>query len=385
MKSPLLTALLVILLALPVAGQEPDIDYSGLHELAGIVALLERDVEPGDGAWRRLFDTSGYAALTRSEFAEAFFSDHLRLVFLPSLRTELDEALATVTGWRGAYLRHFVQVRERLEEVLGWAADPRPGRMIPRAQHLALQFLPRSAGYEFPPVAFVVFGPDARGYVPVVLDVLTAIDRHDDLLLLLAHEFHHYHRNALLRYDNVAVVPDDEDIMWILNQLQAEGMANQVNLGPAFLDREAFGRGRPEFLAQYLESPAMIRRIDTVLTTLEGRLEGRAELGLALRQELPSAGHPTGFFMANLVARELGMDALVAEVGNPFAFLRLYHAAALARAARGGAGDVDGGAPPLSSASLRFIGTLEDRYLKPARARPDARADTRPPACALLE
>lgn len=335
--------------------QEPSVDFSGIREFVHVVSILERDQVPSAQDWAHLFRTPGYAALTRSEFPESFFTDQFELVFMPSKSAELAEALASAQGWRERYLRHFVHVRDRWDEVLAYIDDPRPGRMMPEARRRALDYLPAAVPDHIPPVAFVIFGPDARGYVPVVVDVLNAIDRHHALLLLLGHEFHHYYRYAILRYNRDAVTPEDEHVLWVFDQLQAEGMANQVNRREAFQDREDFARRFPAFHEAYLASGDVIRQMDHLLARMETAPERWTELGLELRRSIPQSGHPTGFFMTNLVSERLGMDRLIEEVGNPFAFLRLYHAAARQRP--------DPEAPPFSDPALRVIHRLERRYV----------------------
>ncbi len=339
--------------------EEPRIDFSGVQEFARIVEILEGDEEPSPEAWALMFRTPGYAALTRSEFREAFFMDRFRLVFMPSRAADLQEALESAQGWVGAYLRHFVQVRERWDEVMAYVGDPRPQRMLLEARRRALEYLPPTVPSHIPPVAFVVFGPDARGYVPVVMDILKVLDQEDDaLVLLLAHEFHHYYRNTVLAYDRQSIEPDDEHVLWVMDQLQAEGMANQVDLGEPFKDPHEFARVRPDFFREYQASADVIRRMDELLALMDADEAGWVELGLSLRRSIPSSGHPTGFFMANLAARELGMDRLVRKVGDPFAFLGLYHEAALLRQTPE--------APPFSEAALRVIRGLEGKYVPPS-------------------
>lgn len=52
-----------------------------------------------------------------------------------------------------------------------------------------------------------------------------------------------------------------------------------------------------------------------------------AAVGAELRKRLPWSGHPTGFYMASLIRARLGLDALVATTGDPFAFFRAYQRA----------------------------------------------------------
>jgi hypothetical protein len=59
--------------------------------------------------------------------------------------------------------------------------------------------------------------------------------------------------------------------------------------------------------------------------------------------------------MARLVILELGVDRLTEDIGNPVAFCRLYD-----EAARGS----DRGAPTFSAGALRFLTSLESKYIR---------------------
>ena len=59
--------------------------------------------------------------------------------------------------------------------------------------------------------------------------------------------------------------------------------------------------------------------------------------------------------MANLIIEQLGKETLVEDIGNPFAFFRLYKKAA----------DKKGGnTPTFSDKAIDFIQSLEKRYIR---------------------
>jgi hypothetical protein len=77
--------------------------------------------------------------------------------------------------------------------------------------------------------------------------------------------------------------------------------------------------------------------------------------GRKLRSVIPQSGHPTGFYMAALIEQELGSDAIVKVVRNPFRFFYLYNEAA----------KKNGNAPVFSSKATAFVRSLERKYAKP--------------------
>jgi hypothetical protein len=60
-----------------------------------------------------------------------------------------------------------------------------------------------------------------------------------------------------------------------------------------------------------------------------------------------------GAFMAEIIERQLGRDRLVAVVGDPFAFWRLYNEVALR---------TNGAARVLSERAMGVVAKVEDRY-----------------------
>jgi hypothetical protein len=109
------------------------------------------------------------------------------------------------------------------------------------------------------------------------------------------------------------------------------------------------------FLAWYDKSPEIIRKMDRLLAAMNEYPEKKMELGQKLNAVVPMSRHPTDFYMSNLIIDQLGKDALVKAIGNPFAFFRLYKKAA----------DKKGGATPtFSQKVIHFILMLEERHIK---------------------
>lgn len=175
-----------------------------------------------------------------------------------------------------------------------------------------------------PPVAFVIFAYDGRGYTPVVMDLLAAEGL--PLVPFLAHEFHHVFRNRLARVDADAAPPEAEDLWWVLSQLELEGIADQVGNAGFFAGELPITVG-DGFRLLVEERPAVLAAADSLLTRLDQAPGDAAAVGAELRKRLPWSGHPTGFYMASLIRARLGLDALVATTGDPFAFFRAYQRA----------------------------------------------------------
>jgi hypothetical protein len=319
-----------------------------------LTATLERDEEPTAEEWDELFATPGYAVLIEREFRRDFFIEYFRLAFMPSQQEALASKMAEDQGFWGQFLPHYVRARESREVILEELENLKDLSFVDEAIEKAATLLPGVDRGDYPPISFVLFAPDARGYSPVVIDVLHLRDRGEFLTSFVAHEFHHYYRNRFLG------LTQDHDILWVIDQVQAEGIADQINVGEWFHDPVLFeehstrGRNRG-YLEWYNRSPEVIRRMDSLFSQMLRHPEDRAQLGSELRAAVPLSGHPTGFFMANVIIEQLGREPLIDEIGNPFRFFYLYKEAADMKG---------GGTPSLSDSAIGLIQELEGRYLR---------------------
>jgi hypothetical protein len=330
-----------------------NVDFSGVEKFLELTALLEKDIEPTAEQWDDMFSTPGYEVLIRREFkTEDFFEERIRLAFMPSKKVQLESRLEEEEGWVAQFLKHFVRAKNERQIIADALKELKKMSFIQASIDEARKFLPEFELDTYPPVSFVVFGPDARGYVPVVLDIFYTLDQGDWLISFVAHEFHHYYRDRFFDFGQ------DQQILWVINQIQAEGIADQVNVGKWFHNKELYAeeaqknRNKP-YLDWYEKSPEIIWEMDRLFSAMFDSPELKGKLGAQLQELVPQSGHPTGFFMANLILEQLGKEALIETVKNPFAFFWIYKEAADKKGAS---------APTFSKKSIDFIRLLEKRY-----------------------
>jgi hypothetical protein len=301
-------------------------DFSGVERFLALTAILEKDLEPSPEQWDALFATPGYAVLLKREFQRDFFVERFRLAFMPSRAEALREQMKKDTGFRAQFLPHYLRVKAERGRIERWLAEQRPADLCAEAMEKTRALLPAGAVVGRPAVSFLVFAPDARGYDPVVLDVLDCMDKGSRLADLVGHEFHHYYRNRLVD------LSQDQAALWIINQIHGEGVADLIDKAGLIRKPEAdLAPDEMEYVGLYRESPAVLRTMDGLLARMNGMTTGRGELGSELRRAVPKVGHPTGLYMATLIMEELGRDALVGAADDPFAFFRLYQEAAVKR------------------------------------------------------
>jgi len=293
---------------------DPVLELGGLTAFWGVVEVLRADGEPPRHQWDDLLESPGYRALS-TEFKPSFFKEKYRLAYKPS-SAEARERAMTRGNW---YIEHYVEVAERRRELEAWAAvlGEDDGFMEGPASK-AGEWLP--SGVEgCPVVAFVVFDMDARGYETVVIDPLYAVSLGADFGDLLSHELFHSLARRFYVYDPDRVEAKDRDIMWVLRQLNEEGIADHI-----------YAQDYPSRDEHVADSPWAVQEMDRLIRRI-AITEDTDELSSMLRVTPPRAGHPTGYYMADTIIEALGKERLLETVGDPFAFFRAYDEAAKIR------------------------------------------------------
>ena len=329
-----------------------NIDFSGVEKFLELTAMLEKDQEPTQEHWDDLFATPGYKVLILREFNKNFFIERIKLAFMPSKKEAMEAKINEEKGFWAQFLPHFIRAKNQRRLIEQQVAELKSLDFLKAAVDEARQFLPDIPIKEYPPLSFVIFGPDARGYMPVVVDVLYAYDRKDFLIPFIAHEFHHYYRNQYFPY------AQEQNFIWVIDQIQGEGIADQIDRGKWFHDKNLYpdyAEKNKRYLDWYARSPEIIREMDRLFAAAYDFPEKKIQYGRQLQALIPMSGHPTGFYMANLIIEQLGKKTLVKDIDNPFAFFRLYKRAADKKG---------GGTPTFSEKAIRFIRTLEERYIR---------------------
>ncbi|MFO8060577.1 MAG: DUF5700 domain-containing putative Zn-dependent protease [Bacillota bacterium] len=290
------------------------LDFSGVDLFWRIADDLSRGVEPGEKAWRSIFDTPAYRALTASEFSEDFFRECWHLAFHPDSRRE------DPPSSRLRFVRHYRRVLQRKRELLPFLDRLRHSPDLhDSAAKMALSHLP-PGDYSAPRVAFAVFDLDGRGYRPIVVDPLCAMTRGDQLLPFLAHEFHHHYVCQLTGVRLGTAQDNRTDLQWVVDQIHLEGLANMVNMDGPFKEGTC-----PEcFAREVRRAPEFLLFMDGQLRSL-GDCPGEASsAGREIRARLPSSGHPVGYYMTALIRDHLGKEQLLQNSGNALQFFRTF-------------------------------------------------------------
>ena len=292
-------------------------DFTGAEQFFRLSGLLQEGGEPSPSAWRALFDTPGYRALTAGEFQPHFLKDVWRLALSPRLASERQK----MEGQAGRMARHARKAVSRKEELLEFRdlLVSRQEDLLQQARQKALRYLPEGQFEDWSEVAFLVFDSDARGYVPLAVDLMFALDLGNPCRLasLLAHEYHH---QQVFGLRGLAPGGPDKrhDIVWILDQIHLEGIADMITVP----EMEEADRNR--FAARVERAPEYLARLDRGIREAASNPDRADQWGRRLREDLPESGHPIGYFMARIISRHLGHEALVQAATHPLRFLRAF-------------------------------------------------------------
>ncbi|MBK7106401.1 MAG: hypothetical protein IPH62_14065 [Ignavibacteriae bacterium] len=327
-------------------------EFSGITEFWKIIATLESNKEPSNSEWNDLFKTPGYKILTSGEFSKQFFIENFKLVFMPSKKSQLNEALKS--GRNLNHLNHYIKVKDNKKLIDEQLTKLKRNNISNEAVKKTLQFLPQSNVDQYPPVSFVIFESNGRGSSPIVVDLAASMEW--DLLNFLSHEFHHWYRNRQLQYDIYKIDENDEDLINALAKIEAEGIADMVDKKEWFTkSSNAISSYARQYIDDVGKTPYIIKKIDALLLELSKSKINSKQIGKRVLQSLPQQGHTTGYFMASLILEKIGKNELVKCVGNPFGFIKLYNLAAIKS---------NGRYPSFSDEAIKVINGLEEKLKK---------------------
>jgi hypothetical protein len=355
----------------------PGFNFEGIDAFWKIVAVLEADKEPTEDQWDHFFEAPGYKRLAE-EFKRPYFQNALRAVFMPSEK-DLHQKMLDDYKQRGGFLAWYTPLVLEGFEKAGrdreWLAsrieELKTYPYLEKAAAFALQYLPEDKVDVYPEVDFVIFN-DSRGYTPLIMGLTgkddlepaeleclerQGHDRHFPFLLLMAHESYHKYRGREQELEFPDEDHPDYPVLWILDQIENEGIGDLINRKALYWgDGCLAGTDRAARLRKEQQSqPATLRVMDVIFSEMADDKELIESFGKRLRSFIPQSGHPTGFYMARMIEAELGTDAIVNVVRNPFRFFYLYNEAA----------QKNEEAPLFSSQALSFIRSLEQTYAKP--------------------
>lgn len=330
-----------------------NIDFSGINVFWKVMEKLEKDELPGDDMWQELFSTPGYRTLLAREFSPEFFKEKFSLAFMPSKAWERRNALKSQRDT--LYLPHYIRVQNMKSLIVRHLDSLDASLVFKKALQAANSLLPSISTdrkTEYPNVSFIIFENDARGYDPIVIDALASMEW-GDISLFLGHEFHHFFRNKLpftLNFLDTGTI--EACLVNIVISIESEGIADLINMDQE-CSTEPWTRRRDRYERLLELVPESIRYLDDWVIHNYFRFpEIEEEKCKALYTHITDSGHQVGYYMAKAILRHFSKENLIAAVGKPFSFLRLYQEAA----------EKEDGSIVFSEKVQKILSHLESKY-----------------------
>jgi len=321
--------------------------------------VLSQDREPAPSLWDALFATPGYAALEKREHKRKVLTEAFRLAYLPSNKDKIAAALVG-DDFTSYILPHLLDVAAQRESLRTY--ETRLGSMewlhqsLDRTQTLLPEGMINQ--HAPPPISFVIFAPDGRGYSDIIVVDILHLMKGFDPEGFFAHEFFHYYR----RFFETKYSPtkDEEPLLNILANAQEEGTADQLDKSSfPFLTEKELRALVPDpqeraFIDSYREyyaaSSYWMGRVEAVLQDYAEGLKDASDNARLLRKEIPIDGRPLGAFMAHTILNIAGRPKLISVAGDPLGFWLLYNDTARRSA---------GKAPILSEQAIGVISKMK--------------------------
>ena len=323
-------AVLSMLVATAAAAEAQTANFEGIDRFWRVAESLQQKREPTAAEWGALFATPGYAALEQREKRRAALEAGIRAALNPALADERDTLLSG-TSWTARVIRHVQGIplrRAELELVRRKLVDD---NFLQRASTLAQTLLPEGAiaRWGVPPVAFIFFLPDGRGYSDIIVADLATIAGRADVVPFFAHELTHFYFAQFARARGLdPKTPFEKAKLTLLTKLFEESLGDQhdkapyldlpeaeFNLAPVDPERREYLR---DYRAHYVKVAALVADLQRALGSND------ASAVAALGRDLPLEGRPLGFHMTRLIRQKLGDARLKTVVGDPLAWYEAF-------------------------------------------------------------
>jgi len=336
----ILCAFCVFLAAPPSLARAQAADFSGVRIFWRVADQLKRDVDLPEAAWDSLFATPGYAALQAREKRRAAITTAFRAAFMPSRRAERD-SLLRANGWTARVIRHVEALPARRAALDAFVARFQREDVIGRAVAQAGTLLPAGTvkKYGRPPIAFVFFLPDGRGYPALIVADLERTRSKADPVPFFAHEATHFYYAQLARDGgpDLSTVMDAGSIALrtLLTKLQEESLGDQfdkidaITLSDGARSRKygadtAWIRYLADYRAEFDSAAVRLHQLDEMLLAAAASPATLGPMSELLGKTLPLEGRPLGMYITRSIRQASGDARIAATVGDPLTWLLKY-------------------------------------------------------------
>jgi hypothetical protein len=154
--------------------RNPNFDFSGIYELWEISDILKQDEKPTQKQLENLIETPGYETVIKREISLGTFCELLTLSFMPSKSQELQEIHndKEYSQRKKMMLNAFIKSDSLRDQIKIKMDELKVFPFTEKATTEALKYLPESSVEQFPPVSFIIWGLNSRGYDPIIMAMM---------------------------------------------------------------------------------------------------------------------------------------------------------------------------------------------------------------------
>ncbi|PWV56884.1 hypothetical protein C7475_1011404 [Chitinophaga sp. S165] len=322
-----------------------------------ITEMLRKGTLPSDADWSALKQSEGYKRKNIPDARWKEFVDNVILVYSAGNEEKIREKMGNDIS-----LRWIVRFATEEDKLKRYIADIAKTDLMDIALVHTRRMLPQSYKNCFPEptVYFILFDYDANGNSNgVVMDLLVSFDMDTYKPgIFLGHEVFHYAlAYCRIKLKRFKYIPEQYAAVFTsINAISEEGTADLIDKASLLFEQHSPYLLKDTFFNIYTsQSTACILKINETLEHLSDKqIEPYTQYNY-WRQFMPVSGHIPGLFMSNVIRQRNLENELQANLSNPFSFFYLYNEAAKKDTT---------GLPMFSKKSIRFLRSLEHRYLK---------------------
>ncbi len=299
-----------------------------------IGAKIKKGDTIGEEEWDGLFQSKGYQtylSYSDSSYKKEQVMRCMDLVFNPKNKSQLDSLLQLPIPLNSNMMEflvfnNFNAINENMDLAKSFLRDTDFQSIFKGADSIAQTFIPANNGGRDKLFEVSILCADPDGKVignAIVLDLNTIMHlEYQEIMQLIAHEYHHNYRNLK--------TPSIKDpVFQQINKLHQEGLADLID------------KPLPPITANGLYPEAVIDLYNATFFSTGEKLKALDSLSVASKQLdfkqseeqfngfLKFGGHPNGLYMALLIQQVYGLDTLVQTYNDPIGFIELYQSSAI--------------------------------------------------------
>ncbi|QSE98965.1 DUF5700 domain-containing putative Zn-dependent protease [Fulvivirga lutea] len=298
-----------------------------------IAKLLQANKNVSDEEWESLFNSEGYSnylIYSNSPSQKREIKAAVETVFNPAYEDKLDSLmniplLMDQDYFKLSLIRNFRDLKNNFDKAQIFLESTDFNELITSGDSLARTYLPKRVLDSLPKlydIHLILSDPDAKVMEnAIVFDLNMALNRGtDDLIKIIAHEFHHNYRALTAkRYEHPLMIQ--------LNKIHQEGVADLIDKDePPIQKLSLYPKTIIDmYNSDYENTPKKLKNLDLLTNTfLNQEIDSLTYYG-RLENFFAFGGHTNGFYMSLKIAKKKNLQILIDNYDDPIQFIEIYN------------------------------------------------------------